>query len=386
MDICAVLRGLALGAALIAAGPAFAQSCTADDLGTAVDQAGARLRDIMATNQPKIDTRIKALAARRGWPEAVATEQALIAIADARIDDLDRTANELLARIDTLGAAAPNAAPECGRIQEVEASSLELQAAIRAKSNYVMARLDAAIAEAPKVAEAKPADEKPVDQKITIPPLIEPPKTPPVGTAPVPSKPRAADPPWNTTTTVDAPPVAQSAPAPVVQLPPSQPPADEGYTRDEIVRASSGFFGQVSAQIAAAVERSFSAAGRPTGYILGEEGGGAFLAGLRYGKGTLYLRSGGSVPVFWHGPSLGVDVGAAGSKVMFLVYRLRDVEELLPTFSSLDGQAYVAGGVGVTLMSNGRVQMAPFRAGVGLRLGASVGYVRFTRRPTWNPF
>ena len=92
------------------------------------------------------------------------------------------------------------------------------------------------------------------------------------------------------------------------------------------------------------------------------------------------------MPVYWHGPSLGLDVGAAGSKVMFLVYRLKEPDQLAAAFTALDGSAYVAGGIGVTLMTNGEVQMAPIRAGLGLRLGASVGYVRFTRRPTWNPF
>ncbi len=390
------LSGLALAGALSSPKQVMAQSCTADELGAAVDQAGARLRDIMAANQPNIDARIKTLSAKRGWAEPGATEQALGAITDARTDALDRTANELLARIDTLGALPANTAPECGRIQELEASSLELQAAVKAKSTYVLARLDAAITEAPKPpdtkqAETKLPDAKPVDLKPEAP-KVQPLVVQPSVVTASPLKPRTPDQPWSTTTTAEAPQVIappQPPPQTAVQAPiplTPQSAADEGYTREEIVRASSGFFGQVSANIAAAVERSFSATGKPTAYILGEEGGGAFLAGLRYGKGTLYLSTGGTMPVYWHGPSLGVDFGAAGSKVMFLVYRLREPDQLLPTFSSLDGQAYVAGGIGVTVMSNGDVQMAPFRAGVGLRLGASVGYVRFTRRPTWNPF
>ena len=28
----------------------------------------------------------------------------------------------------------------------------------------------------------------------------------------------------------------------------------------------------------------------------------------------------------------------------------------------------------------------PIRSGVGLRLGANLGYLKFTDRPTWNPF
>jgi len=30
--------------------------------------------------------------------------------------------------------------------------------------------------------------------------------------------------------------------------------------------------------------------------------------------------------------------------------------------------------------------LVPIRSGVGLRLGANLGYLKFTQRPTWNPF
>ena len=379
-QFAAVAVGVAaLAAAVLGETPqAAAQACTADQLAAAVDNAGARLRDLTRANQPKIEAKIKALAVKRGWSEAEAQEQALGAITDARMDDLDRTANELLARIDQLGVLPANAVPECGRIQDIEASGLELQAAVRAKSAYVMTRLDALIGDAPKPAEVaalRPAPAPAPAPQATAPAAPLSPAPPPTPKAPA----KATEPNWSTTTTVDA----QPQPAPP---PPAMAAVDEGYDLDEIVRASTGFFGQVSANLAAVVEKSFSASGRPTGYILGTEGGGAFLAGLRYGQGTLYLRAGGTVPVYWHGPSVGLDFGAAGSKVMFLVYRMSEPDQLMPTFSALEGSAYVAGGVGVTLMSNGQVQMAPIRAGLGLRLGANVGYVRFTRRPTWNPF
>lgn len=161
---------------------------------------------------------------------------------------------------------------------------------------------------------------------------------------------------------------------------------EDQYTIDEIVRASSGFFGRVSAGLGSIVEHAFGKIGRPTGYILGEEGGGAFMAGLRYGRGTLYLRDGRTMPIHWHGPSIGWDVGAQGAKVMFLAYGVRDPEQLMLPFTSLEGSAFIAGGLGLTLMTNGGAQLAPIRSGLGLRVGASIGYVRFTRRPTWNPF
>ena len=101
---------------------------------------------------------------------------------------------------------------------------------------------------------------------------------------------------------------------------------------------------------------------------------------------TLYLRGGGTQEVFWHGPSVGFDVGGEGSKTLFLIYKLKAPEELYATFTGIDGSAYLVGGVGATLVTNGSVVMAPIRSGIGLRLGASVGYLRFTPKATWNPF
>jgi len=134
------------------------------------------------------------------------------------------------------------------------------------------------------------------------------------------------------------------------------------------------------------VEYAFKQQGRPNGYILGQEAGGAFVAGLRYGEGILYTKDAGTHRVYWQGPSIGYDAGAEGSKVMMLIYNLRDPEEIYQRFGGVDGSAYLVGGLGVTFQKSGPVIVAPIRSGVGLRLGANVGYLKYTRRPTWNPF
>ncbi len=71
---------------------------------------------------------------------------------------------------------------------------------------------------------------------------------------------------------------------------------------------------------ASAVEYAFKSEGRPNGYILGEDAGGAFVVGLRYGEGRLFTKDAGDHKVYWQGPSLGYDAGAEGSKTMVLVY------------------------------------------------------------------
>lgn len=160
----------------------------------------------------------------------------------------------------------------------------------------------------------------------------------------------------------------------------------QGYTIDEIQSATRGFFGTISTGLGSVIEHAFATWGRPTAYILGEEGGGAFLAGLRYGKGTLYPRLGEAQTIYWHGPSLGYDFGAAGSRTLILVYRATNPADLYRSFTGLDGSAYLVGGVGLTLMTSGSVHIAPIRSGLGLRLGANIGYIRFAPQPTWNPF
>lgn len=158
------------------------------------------------------------------------------------------------------------------------------------------------------------------------------------------------------------------------------------YSSNEIIQAGHRFFGTVTKGLASAVEYAFQQQGRPNGYILGEDAGGAFFAGLRYGEGTLYTREDGTHRVYWQGPSIGYDVGGDGSKVMVLVYNLRDPSDIYRRFGGVDGSAYVVGGVGLTFQKNGEIVTAPIRTGIGLRLGASVGYLKYTPRPTWVPF
>jgi hypothetical protein len=167
---------------------------------------------------------------------------------------------------------------------------------------------------------------------------------------------------------------------------PPPPYSDRTYSVDEIVDAGHRFFGGISKGLAKVVEYTFSQQGRPNGYILGEEAGGAIIAGLRYGEGRLFTKSFGSSQVYWQGPSFGYDFGAEGSKTLILVYNLLDPNQIYNRFAGVDGSAYFVGGVGVTFQTYDDVVLAPIRSGVGVRLGANVGYLKYTRMPTWNPF
>jgi hypothetical protein len=69
-----------------------------------------------------------------------------------------------------------------------------------------------------------------------------------------------------------------------------------------------------------------------------------------------------------------------------LVYNLRDPRDIYERYAGVQGSAYIVGGVGIQFQAHGNVTLAPIRSGIGLRLGANVGYLKYTREPTWNPF
>ena len=169
--------------------------------------------------------------------------------------------------------------------------------------------------------------------------------------------------------------------------PSSPPPAANQYSSNEILDAGHQFFGSVSRGLAEVVEKAVSKWGLPNGYILGEEAGGAFIGGLRYGDGTLYTRNAGDLRVFWEGPSVGFDFGADGARTMMLVYSLPQTGAIFDRFGGINGSAYLVGGFGMTaLTGNNNIVVVPIRSGIGLRLGANLGWLKFTDSPTWNPF
>jgi len=180
------------------------------------------------------------------------------------------------------------------------------------------------------------------------------------------------------------PPPGQQAPAP--NLPPPRQAGPDVFGPDELVNAGHRFFGNVSRGLASIIERAVSQWGLPNGYVLGEEGSGAFVAGLRYGEGTLYTKNAGDLKVFWQGPSVGFDWGGDGARTMTLVYNLPATNAIYQRFAGIDGSAYIIGGFGMTALTANNIVLVPIRSGIGLRLGANIGYLKYTPRSTWNPF
>src|SRR5256885_9838809 len=81
--------------------------------------------------------------------------------------------------------------------------------------------------------------------------------------------------------------------------------APERYSSNEILDTGHRFFGSVSRGLASVVERAFSTWGQPNGYILGQEGGGAFIGGLRFGASTPHTQNHRRLRAHRPGPTLG---------------------------------------------------------------------------------
>ena len=158
------------------------------------------------------------------------------------------------------------------------------------------------------------------------------------------------------------------------------------FQKDDLVGAAEGVFGKGAAGLAGIIEDLLRKQGEPNGYIVGREGGGAFIVGLRYGSGTLHHKVEGTRPVYWTGPSVGLDLGANAANTFVLVYNLYDTEEIFNRYGAGEGQAYLVGGFNVSYLRHKDVVLIPVRMGVGLRLGLNAGYMKFSKKQKISPF
>lgn len=188
---------------------------------------------------------------------------------------------------------------------------------------------------------------------------------------------------------------AQAAPAqPVPQTPPagtanapSTSQADQStYDQESVLQAASGALGRGAEEVGKVIEKIFADHGRPNAYIVGQEGGGAFIVGVRYGNGTLYHKVEGERPVHWTGPSVGADFGGDVNKTFTLIYNLHDSEELYRRYPAIEGKVYFIGGFTVNYHQRDNVMVVPIRLGAGWRLGANIGYINYTKDRNYLPF
>jgi hypothetical protein len=181
---------------------------------------------------------------------------------------------------------------------------------------------------------------------------------------------------------------APDSPDPKFSARPSYPANTRAqtYSRGEIVNSASSFFGVTTEAVAGVVQKVFKDLGEPTAYVAGEEGSAAFFAGLRYGHGLLYMKGHEPLQIHWQGPSVGFDWGGNASRVFTLCYNLQYPDMIFRRFPGVDGSAYLVGGLGVNYQRADDITLAPIRTGLGLRLGANLGYLSYSRKKRISPF
>jgi hypothetical protein len=224
----------------------------------------------------------------------------------------------------------------------------------------------------PAAAQIKPIDPNDaIDADLGTPPKVDAPVQDGVPT----------DPPLDSSTPVEPGMESTTTPPPTTQ---SGDPAT--YQEDDLIGAAEGVFGKGAQGLGKLIEDILKKQGQPNGYIVGREGGGALVVGLRYGSGTLNHKVEGQMPVYWTGPSIGFDAGANAGSTFVLVYNLYDSEDLYKRFPSGEGVAYLVGGFNASYLRRGDIVLIPIRVGAGLRLGANVGYMKFSKKQRWLPF
>lgn len=231
-------------------------------------------------------------------------------------------------------------------------------------------------------------EEAPGDQSVYADPQPTPPPATTYSTDPVTGTGPAVAPSWS------EPPAAEyndgayyAAPAaPADAIPAVVANADQTYREDDLIGAAEGVFGDGAKGVATLIRRLLADQGEPNAYIVGREAGGAFIVGARYGSGTLFHKVEGERPVYWTGPSIGLDAGANAGSTFVLVYNLYDSEELYERYPAGEGQLYAIGGMTASYMRKGDVVLIPIRVGAGLRLGINAGYMKFSKQQRWLPF
>lgn len=200
--------------------------------------------------------------------------------------------------------------------------------------------------------------------------------------APAPQRDPAPYTPAQTTAPV-APQSADALPSPTIEGDYAQATT---YRKDDLIASAEGVFGKGAEGLAGIIEDILKDQGEPNAYIAGQEASGAFVVGLRYGSGTMFHKVEGQRPVYWTGPSVGFDVGGDAAKTFVLVYNLYDSQELYKRYPQAEGRAYFVGGFSAAYLRYKNVVLIPIRLGVGWRLGANIGYMKFSEKQRWLPF
>jgi hypothetical protein len=135
-------------AAAAPAAGATPANCTKTDFETVVDQSAGALRDLNSQNRPRFQEKLRALRTKKNWTEEQFLKEAVPYVKDNAIDAFDRTTNELLNKIVSMGGeGSASATPDCGLYQELRGHMDQLVNTQNAKWAYMFQKIDAELGE-----------------------------------------------------------------------------------------------------------------------------------------------------------------------------------------------------------------------------------------------
>ncbi len=137
--------GLAVLIVLIAAqARVHAAACTRGDFEAVVDEAAAALRDLNQKHRPDFQEKLRQLKEKRGWSHDEFMKEAVSYVKDEKIEVYDRSSNELLDKISTMGQEGAVAkTPDCAVLQDLRGRMAKLVETQTAKWTYMFDKLGA---------------------------------------------------------------------------------------------------------------------------------------------------------------------------------------------------------------------------------------------------
>jgi hypothetical protein len=145
------LAGAVSIAAAMSCGVAFAEepalACTREEFQSVVEETSAHLREVNSKNRPEFQTKLRQLKAKYKWTHDEFMKHAKPFVRDDKTKVFDRSTEELLSAIASMGNEGASAAkPDCAMLLELRARMNVLVETQNAKWSYLFQKINAELA------------------------------------------------------------------------------------------------------------------------------------------------------------------------------------------------------------------------------------------------
>jgi len=124
--------------------PAAAALCAKADFEQVVEQAAGALRELNFKNKPLFQEKLRSLKDKRGWSHDEFMKQAAPFVRDEKTEAFDKSTDELLSAIASMGQEGANAkTPDCALLLELRARMTVLVETQTSKWSYMFDKIEA---------------------------------------------------------------------------------------------------------------------------------------------------------------------------------------------------------------------------------------------------